>query len=85
MGASEKCPIMTFIDIDICHRMGPLRKLYSVTLTNIFKVKNSNLNISEPVGASKNARHDFHRGLHSPTNGVTANVVLAALDLNFQD
>ena len=28
-----------FIEVDICHRMGPFRILYSVTLTYIFKVK----------------------------------------------
>ena len=30
---------MTFIDCDICHRMAPLRMLYSVILTFVFKVK----------------------------------------------
>ena len=30
---------MTFIEVDICHPVGPLRLLYSVTLTFIFKFK----------------------------------------------
>ena len=37
--ASEKCSNMTFIEVDICHGMGPFRMLYSVTLTYILKVK----------------------------------------------
>ena len=37
--ASEKCFSVTFIEINICHRMEPLRILYSMTLTFIFKVK----------------------------------------------
>ena len=31
--ASEKCSTPIFIEVDICHRMEPLRMLYSVTLT----------------------------------------------------
>ena len=38
MRANEKCSGMTFIKVDICQRMGPLRMLYSMTLTYIFKV-----------------------------------------------
>ena len=33
---------MTFVDFDICNRMVSLRKLYSVTLTYFFNVKDSN-------------------------------------------
>ena len=33
--ASEKCSLMTFIEVDICHRMGALRMVYSVTLAFI--------------------------------------------------
>ena len=36
--ASEKFSSMIFIEVDICHRMGPLWMLYSATLTFIFKV-----------------------------------------------
>ena len=39
MRVSEKCSSIIFIEIDICHRMGPLRFLYSMILTFIFKVK----------------------------------------------
>ena len=31
-----------------------------------------------------NSCYDFHRGWHSPSNGVIANVVINDLDLNFQ-
>ena len=41
--ASEKCRTMTFRDIVIRHRTGPLRMLYSVILTYIFKVDNFKL------------------------------------------
>ena len=37
--ADEKCSSNTFIEVEICHRMGTLRMLYSMTLTYIFKVK----------------------------------------------
>ena len=33
---------MTFKNFNICHRTAPLRKLCSMTLTNIFKVKIAN-------------------------------------------
>ena len=33
VSANEKCSIMTFIEVEICHRMGPLRMLYSTTFT----------------------------------------------------
>ena len=35
-----------FVDFDICHRMTLLRKLFSMTLTQFLKVKDSNLDIS---------------------------------------
>ena len=35
--ASNKC--LTFIEVDICHRMEPFRMVYSLTLTFIFKVE----------------------------------------------
>ena len=37
--SSKKCLSMTFIEFDICHRIGPFQMLYSVTLTYIFKLK----------------------------------------------
>ena len=36
---SEKCSSMTFMVVDVRHRKEPLRLLYSLTLTWIFKVK----------------------------------------------
>ena len=36
--ASEKISSTSFIEIDTCHQMAPLRTLYIVTLTYIFKV-----------------------------------------------
>ena len=38
--ASGKCSSMTFIEIDIGQQMVPLRMLYTVTLTYIFKITN---------------------------------------------
>ena len=38
MRASEICSNTSIIDVDIGHRMAPLRTLYIVTLTYIFKV-----------------------------------------------
>ena len=38
--ASVKLRETTFVDIDICHRMAYLRKLYAMTLTNFLNVKN---------------------------------------------
>ena len=37
--ADEECFRKSFIEVDIYHRMGPLRLVYSFTLTFIFKVK----------------------------------------------
>ena len=39
MRVNPKYSGMPFIQVDICHRMGPLRMLYSVVLTYFFKVK----------------------------------------------
>ena len=39
VGAIEKCASMTFIEVEICHWMEPLRMFYSMTLTFTFKVK----------------------------------------------
>ena len=36
---AKKCASMTFIAVDICRRMRPLRMLYSVIFTTIFEVK----------------------------------------------
>ena len=37
MKACEKCANTTFIEVDMRHRITPLRLLYIVTLTYIFK------------------------------------------------
>ena len=55
---SEKCSSTTFIEVDISHRMKPLKILYIVTLTFIFKVTQFLeiiiYTISKTVTASKN-------------------------------
>ena len=33
----QKCSIVTFIEVDICNRMGPLQLVYSMTLTLHFQ------------------------------------------------
>ena len=48
----EKRSITSFKEVDIPHRMEPLRMFYTVTLTYIVKVNNFlNINISETVRA----------------------------------
>ena len=42
----------TFVDFDITHRGTTLRKLYSVTITYLLKVKILNVNLSETASAS---------------------------------
>ena len=37
LSAIQKCSSMTFIEVDICYKIGPFRVLYSVTLTFIFQ------------------------------------------------
>ena len=54
--AIERISIMTFINVDIRLRMRPLRMLYSVTFTTIFKFKDFKLNFSETVRASVKVR-----------------------------
>ena len=39
VSANEKCSSITFIEVDICHRMKSLRMLYYVTVSWIFIVK----------------------------------------------
>ena len=41
-----------FVDFDICHRMVPLRELYSVTVTYFLKVKTKKFNNSQTVRAN---------------------------------
>ena len=36
---TKKCTSMTFIDVDICHQVGPIRMFCSMTLPYIVKVK----------------------------------------------
>ena len=51
--AGARIRVATFIDVDIFHRIASLRTLYSVTLTEIFKVNIFvNLKISEKIRAS---------------------------------
>ena len=39
MRASEKCSGMIIIEVEICHRMEPMRIYYCITLNEIVKVK----------------------------------------------
>ena len=86
MRASEKMLKYDFVEVDIRHRMAPLRILYIITLTHIFKVKNLYANLWKTVRASEKCSSmtyiDIHHIIHSRT---VTNVVLYDLDLNFQD
>ena len=61
--ASEKCSSINFIEVVICHRMGPLRMLHSVTLTKTFKVTKIKTLISRKrENYRRNASYEFRRG-----------------------
>ena len=86
--ASERCSSTTFIEADTSHRISPLRMLYIVTLTYIFKITKF-LDIIFIVWKMKRAMHkyapyDFYASWYSLSNCITANVVLNDLELNFQ-
>ena len=68
----------------ICHRMAPLRILYILTFTNIFKVTNYEKGISRKQWElEKMLKNDFYRGWYLPSNGTIVNVELRDLDINF--
>ena len=50
--SQRKMQNMTFIDVEICHRMASLRMLYSMTVTKIFIYLFLNINILEIIRAS---------------------------------
>ena len=60
--ASNKYSSMTFIEVNIWHRMGPLPMLNSMTLTRISRSQIWNVNISEMWESyRKNASYDLQR------------------------
>ena len=67
MRASEKCSRTTFIEVDTSHRMRPLRLLYIMTLTYIFKVTNlkceylENFAFIKQIGQAANVPANLHR------------------------
>ena len=71
---SAEVRIATFTYFDICHRRTTLRKLYSVTVTYFFKVKNWNANTSEIDGTT-------YRFRYLSLMDVNVKVVLHDLDL----
>ena len=64
--ASIKCSSMTSIEVDICHRLGPLQMLYSMTLTFIFKVKHFFLCICKKLCSQCMSPADLPRLAWSP-------------------
>ena len=62
--ASEKCSGMTFIEV--CHRMGPLWMLHSMTLTFIVKVKIFVLRIVIKKCANRGCRRHIFLDSHGP-------------------
>ena len=82
--ANEKCSGTTFIEVDICNGMTPLRILYSVTLTYIFKVSYLKRLSKQLRELSQKYVMSFCRCWYSPSNGTIVNVVLHDLDLHFQ-
>ena len=69
----------TILDLDICHRMASLRKLYSVTLTYFLKVKNWNVYLW--YGLLKNAPENFSRYWYLPSNCIISKIVIHGLYL----
>ena len=76
---------MTIIEVDICHRMGPLRMMYSVTLTSIFKVTLFKWLLWQ-VNAWKCIHYHCYQigSQYLPSNDATATVVDHDLGLHFQ-
>ena len=72
---------MTFVDVDICHRMASNAKI----VPRDFLLKVKNFNIAEKVRAStENVLESFVNFWHFPSNGVRAKIVLRNLDLPFE-
>ena len=73
---------MAFIDFNICHRMAPLRKLQSMTLTYCLRPDISNINISMMCKSTKIHHTTFMLG-HLPLNSIIAKVVFHYVDPDF--
>ena len=76
--------VMTFIEVDIRHRMTPLRMLYSTTLTYIFIVKNVKCNYLRKDESQRKRCIVFYRFEYFLSNGTVAEVVLHNFYLHFQ-
>ena len=61
---------MTFIQFDICHQIGPLWMLYSITLTFIFKVTFSCYTFVTKIVQASDCPMQICIDLHSPRRGV---------------
>ena len=83
--AIEKCSYVTFIQVDMWHRMEPLRILYSVTVTYVLKIKLFKW-LFRQVQAEKYNIYIFIRKdvRYLPTNDIIANVVHQDLNLHFE-
>ena len=75
--------VMEFVDFDIYHLMATLRMLYSVILTNHFKVEEIDMSVSRKLQEHKNANLDVYRHLYLPSKGTICNVVPSDFDLLF--
>ena len=86
VSASTRMLIMTFRQVDIRYRMACKSRFFLTRDFDKFsRSKFLNINISQMVRASaKIAHYDFYACCYSPSNGITANVVVNDLDLNLQ-
>ena len=66
--------VMEFVDFDIYHLMATLRMLYSVTLTNHFKVEEIYMSVSLKLQEHKNSNLNVYRYLYLPSKGTICNV-----------
>ena len=68
----------------ICHRLVPLRILYIMTLTYIFKIINFKCEyIEKRESKRKMLKNDFCRGWYLASNGIIVDVEVRDLDIYF--
>ena len=82
--AREKCSVMTFIEVDICHRMGPLRMLYRDLDLNFQGHKFETLISRKQWELLHKCKIWLYKGWYSLSNSTFVNVILHNLDLHFQ-
>ena len=73
---------MQFIDFYICHRLAPLRKLYSVTLAYFSRSNHSSVSILETVSARTKMRETTFIDFDICKKGAIVKFVLRDLDLD---